>query len=490
MKQPYFRAAVMSVAMLLTGLLAGCGASGPRTVQDDALEPNNSPNEAAKISVDYQAELILQDDDWFTFTLAEGKLLQVSIEATNAQRWRTSAYIYNESAPKEMHLNFGDSETAYEKYEYFPAGDYYLQLSGHIESDTHMYSVSVSSKPFPDDALEPNNSFQTATRLEVNAEAQEMFLRERDEDWYTFTLGEPKTVVINIDDSGNSLNKMLYNSDLKVYREGWESLTTTLESGTYYVCICRDEESVWGTSYSLSVSSRPVPDASLEPNNILDEATKIGALPFSGDFFMIKGDEDWFTFSTEKEQLVTLSREDDSYHSNLKTTVHQENSAEALETSLSANGVYSLILPAGAYYLSARIPSTESTFYNGRGFDYSLDIWSDNVPEPKYEPNNSPQEAHNISLGFSEDALLVTSGDSDWFTFTLNTTTQVEIDTKSYNKKHHHDPLYVTLFDEDALHSGEFHEYPSSLTLTAGTYYIEVSSFYGAAKYGLSVTRK
>ena len=119
---------------------------------------------------------------------------------------------------------------------------------------------------------------------------------------------------------------------------------------------------------------------------------------------------------------------------------------------------------------------------------YSLAVSSEDVPEVDYEPNDSPQEAHEVSLGFSEDALLVSEDDVDWFSLTVDKLKQVAIALKAYENGF---PV-IELYDADWKLIQETDGGFMSPVLTTGTYYMSVTNGYNdsVTKYGLSVDKK
>ena len=491
MNNHLFRVAVMLIGLFPLGVLSSCDTySEPAPVQDDLLEPNNSQSEAAKINVDYQADLVLQDDDWFTFTLAEAKLVNVSAEAPYAQYWNVSAYIYEKGSDSLAGFDFGNDRRTNEGYVYLPAGKYFLQLAGYVESETRAYRVSVSSKEIPDVALEPNDTLQSATKLDLNTEAKEMFLQEEDEDWFTFTLGEPRIVTIDFSEERNypSFEKTLYDKNFKPYEDRyWTSLTTALEPGTYYIrAYTEDEFFTGGTSYSLSVHSEPVPDTLYEPNDSFNQATEI-TLPFQGDFFIYGGDEDWFTFSVLKEKLVTLSRKNDSGEYSLSGKIYRNDGEQIHNFSLTSLYADSFVLPPGTYRVSLTPPTPED-YYSERGFSYPLAIVSEDISKADYEPNDTFQEASKIEVGFSEEALLVSRDDDDWFTFDVDTAAQIRIATKQYSNG----PPSIDLYDADRNLVRSADQGLLSSVLAPGAYYIAIEDYYSDSliKYGLSVTKE
>ena len=101
---PYhLRVAVTVAGLLLVGLLPGCDSGGPvypGTVPDDALEPNNVKEEATEIELDYQAELVLQDSDWFKFTLTEDMFLAVLVKTPTNAFSNVYAQVYDSSSAR------------------------------------------------------------------------------------------------------------------------------------------------------------------------------------------------------------------------------------------------------------------------------------------------------------------------------------------------------------------------------------------------------
>ena len=110
---PYrLRVAVTLAGLLLVGLLPACDSGGPTfpsTVPDDVLEPNNTKEEAASIELDYQADLVLQDSDWFKFALTEEALLEVLVKTPNNVFSNLYARVYDSaSVPVDSDFGRGD----------------------------------------------------------------------------------------------------------------------------------------------------------------------------------------------------------------------------------------------------------------------------------------------------------------------------------------------------------------------------------------------
>ncbi len=572
-------------------------------VEDDALEPNNSADEAAEIDLDYQAELVLQDEDWFEFTLSEEQLVTLDVQADDASYFYVDAIIYDASKEVLGSYEFYGSNPKPKQIQ-LSAGVYTLRLSGNVNSQTRGYSLSLSSEPLPDAAFEPNESAQSATSLTLGAEALAMYLSDDDEDWFSFTLATPQIVTFEVESSGSSLRYTLLDSAFNEQRRIYvyedspdDTVVATLAAGTYYLKIYRyydataysvrvssedlpdstfepndaadqaaeltfnasgnfsgemylmQEDEDWfaltlnearlvtfnlgksyydfstalynadleeqrsssyrgyaftvaleagthylrvygydygnGLGYSLKVNSEPIPDAEHEPNDSFNAATPI-QLPFTDALYMAQEDEDWFSFTLSEEQLVTLERSDtDSYRVNGAFYTADGTKLSGKSFSLSSQGIISFILPADSYVLSL----STASYYSDRDFAYSVSISSEAVPDLEYEPNNSRDEAHAIALGFSDDNLVISSGDEDWFSFTLDSAAQINLTLKTRSSS-----LYGYLYDAEGNYVREqshIYEGLNSPVLPAGTYYLKFSHHYSnAPKYGLSVVKK
>ncbi len=576
--------------------------NAPQTpVEDDALEPNNSQDEAAEIDLDYQADLVLQDDDWFKFTLSEEQLVTLEVRAKDTNFFYIDAEIYNEMTDLVSNFDFHDASDSKPKGAQLSAGTYYLNLSGEVASEARAYTLNLSSEALPDAALEPNNTAQNATPLTLGADAQAMYLSEDDEDWFSFSLDETQIVTFELQSETYNVNSMLFNAEVEHsdYSQSGEASTTTLEAGTYYLQVYRgygsaaysvrisgealpdselepndtaetasalptdfsgemyliSDDEDWfsftlteerivtfdlGTSYydldymlysasdkanlevvqdrsyqgkafsvalkagthylkvhgyssyhsngmryPLKLSSTPIPDADYEPNDSFNAPTQI-QLPFAADLYMSKADEDWFTFTLTETQLVTLKRSDSSNYS-LRGALYADDSTMfgGGTFSFESDETPSFVLSPDTYALSL---SAEG-YYSSVDFAYSLSLTSEEIPDSDYEPNDTEDDAHAISLGFSDGDLLVSHDDADWFSFSLDSTTQVSIDLSGPGRTYDYPGLFLHYPNGETRRI--YYDSDAPL-LAAGTYALEVKTGYAhyAKKYGLSITKK
>ena len=222
------------------------------------------------------------------------------------------------------------------------------------------------------------------------------------------------------------------------------------------------------------------PDAAYEPNNTFQTASKIELNAGAQKMFLGGGDEDWYAFTLDETQIVTIGWDRDSSYSFNRALYDSK-----LEMYNNSKGEY-----GDGYWetLTAGLEPGYGDPDSGKSFAYSLIVKSETLPKPDFEPNNSPQQAHPISLGFSADALLVSKGDDDWFVFTLDATKQVVIAFKAY------DNGLPSAYLADAYGNSIQNIGGGSVSpvLKAGTYSVKVSDYSSdtSIKYGLSVKEK
>ena len=340
-------------------------------------------------------------------------------------------------------------------------------------------AFGVSLERFTDDAFETNDRAENAAALELDA-SQNLVLRGGDEDWFTFELPKAQIVTLGVGASGNhhdaptvelldaSLERL---AGTEFYGRG--TLSRGLEAGTYHLRVFSG--SLRHYAYSLSLDTAALPDEAYEPNNTKAKATPV-ASGFAGDFYLTVGDEDWFTFTLAKEQVITFNRTDAaSYSHGLRGVLYTDVGAEVKSFDLYAKNPRLARLPAGTYRLS--LAASE-------GFAYSLAVSAEASNDASFEPNNTREGASAVTLDFTNAKLLAGDGDTDWFKFTLAEGAQVEI--KLMTAANTHTTLYNEKESINFLHgTGSV-----SPVLSPGTYYLEVESHWGLSKYGLSITKK
>ncbi len=275
-------------------------------------------------------------------------------------------------------------------------------------------SFEVTLKTFEDDAYETNDRSEDAAAVGLDF-SQNLVLRGGNEDWFTFTLDKAQVVTLGLGSAGGSAGGYydapevrLLGSALQslgtvdIYRSDPE-LTAGLEAGTYYLRV--SSGSLRHRAYSLSLSTAALPDAASEPNNTKAKATPVSP-GFAGDAYLTVGDEDWFTFTLDKEQVVTLY-----LGGNTHDLRYAFDGAAGTHADFYPGRPVVRALKAGSHTLRVLAVNAAST-------PYSLSLSVTPLPDAALEPNNTFSTPTPVTLPFAGD-LFVSEGDEDWFTFTL-----------------------------------------------------------------------
>jgi hypothetical protein len=438
-----------------------------QAVPDAALEPNDTRETARSITPEFSATLFLSptDEDWFTFTLTESRLVTFDVAQFGAynvmvQSDNQLVHQFYEAEPKTLLL---------------AAGKYDLRFYNTVAPV--IKTIRLSSQVLVDGGLEPNNIRDRATSVPFPYQ-QQGYLYEGDVDWYALTLPESKQVTIDFSGGGLEFLASLYysnwspvfeRSQVKVQRR-------ILGAGTYYLELNSPSFPVY---YSLGVTLTDVPDKALEPNDDFNHAREI-TFPFSQQLALTASlmaqDDDWFNFTLPAKQLVTVAIKDD-VQARLEGVFYTSRGQQYDSFSTDNGGkLYTFVLEAGTHYLKLSPRS-----YDGIIFELSLQ--AEAIPDTRYEPNDTQGQAYIIPLGFSNSNLLVTYTDADFYTFSLSETTQVVIRTVGVSGF-----INATLFDA----VGNYIDWAGSSEpiLQAGSYIIGVSSNDRAVKYSLSIAKK
>jgi hypothetical protein len=211
----------------------------------DAREPNDDPTTAAPIELDFVDEsltLTPGDVDWFTFTLPDPATVMVHV-------WGSALGLVSGVFDASMvPMPRGDG------FELDP-GTYFIAVSGHPD-DTFQgdhwvygpYTLVVSSfVPPPPDPLEPNDSPEQATAVDLDFSSGELTITPGDVDWFTFTLAASGTVTADIDASilGSDLDSLMVLLDVDrvpiIMNDDHDGLDPRIEAhlaaGTYYLTV-------------------------------------------------------------------------------------------------------------------------------------------------------------------------------------------------------------------------------------------------------------
>jgi hypothetical protein len=487
-----------ALIVCLTGFLGACG-TPPKTITTP--EPGRAAGEVSGIWNDYlwiakfcgseyglgvkleleqsgltvtgQTELVGTDDVSVPGTFS-GSVTQDGVLTGVATYQDNYSYVSFDIRMKHEAETMRGTMTSQEKQ---PCVDGSMsQLTGTLELVTEAKTTLAT------DALEPNNTSSEAASLTSGATKKDLTITPGDVDWFSFEVKEASRLVtfaelrsdfyvrIQLFDDAASLlssRDILPSSELSA-QANIAAIATALQPGKYYLAVSGgDDEAFEGKhtgngKYELTLETSVVPLDEFESNDSREEATPV-TLNFSETLSLFKGDEDWFSFTLGKAANVTIDVSGAKYdfiyelYSSSYLLFQRYQSFEAVKTQL---------LEPGSYYLRV---------YNAFGnLDYPLVISSQPINDSNYEPNDSSDTASEITLPFKQD-LYLTSGDKDWFRFSLAQTSVLSVKTILQEFK---------LYDASLT---QLNCYAPSCVLPAGTYYL-LLEWYGSVPYSLEVT--
>lgn len=452
------------------------------TFPDSAHEPNETKATASDITLNFSEKLYMSrsdgnflDVDWFKFEITNTSLLDLTLKP---QQGFVLYFSLQSSNGFSIRSDVTDGSTPLYEVALEP-DTYYLAIGSAEPSAGFSYDLTLKGLPIPDESFEPNNTRATASSITLDF-IQTLFLFPGDEDWLSFNLSESQVVSIDMSQARADFSFELYQEDktLFSYSQSVDPLQTrVLGPGQYFF---RVFEGFTDTSYTIKMKATPIPDLDFEPNNSFNQPSQI-LLPLMQTLALdTQKDEDWFRFDLAEPSLVTASITKGIFG---QVTGEFYTLDGKLLGSFQAGDtlIHSFAFETGSYIVR---------FYDktASGFIFDLDLKAEPFSDTKYEPNNTPETARAISLGFSDGALFVVSrdhpslGDEDWFSFSLNKTTQVAINIPT-------DTLVdATLYDAAGNLIGNLVGENDPILLE-GTYLIHITSN-RAAKYGLSVSAK
>jgi hypothetical protein len=438
------------------------------TVPDIASEPNDTPEQATKITNGFSQELFggVGDVDYFTFTLSKPQSVKIDILTPR------NYFAYTDLLDKDLNRLFIDDGGS--KYDVaLKAGTYFLQTRGGFKT----YTLNFNTFPLIDDAYEPNDSAsqaQTITSLDTT-----LHTFEGDEDWFKIILNQAQLLVMKWEEYSATDYPKIYNDELQAISyyplpsSNYVYGSLSLGKGTYYIQLKNDYVfDSKGESYYLMISLQALSDAAYEPNNSAEQATPI-PLEFNNDnLFLTSEDEDWYTFNLPQGGFIDIQTNNNNagitlYDSTLKVRAQSD-----------FGNYVRVLVSEGTYYL-------RMTNMLGGSFAYSLNI--NIVPDDTYAPNQTYATAAPISLNFSENQLLIAEYVGDFFSFTLTQQSNVQFHFADNDPNYTLD-LYGTLYKTKGNRLGLNPNETQTITLEPGTYVFGIENNTDYGQYRLSVS--
>lgn len=368
-----------------------------------------------------------------------------------------------------------------------------------------IFPVSVSAA----DEAEPNENYQTATAIPLNANINGALSDDTDEDWYKFTLTEKGYIDVSFrhEDAGTENPRWemyLYSSDGTTHIDGgngfWsipgnEDVTTAnigLDAGTYYVRI-KHWNSSWviSSTYTVRVTFNASAKYETEINNTPSSADEIDNNVFVYGSISSKGDEDWYKFTLTEKGYISIwfaHPKADTENTRWEVYLYRDDAVTSVDGGKSywpINGnenvqTAEIGVEAGTYYVKVKAWNdswvVDST--------YTFDVYFTASDEYETEQNNIYSQADTLSLFDEVKGSISTANDADWYKvtvpedgkFRLSFTHPIGTESNPRWTVYVYGSNATSLIKEWDI-STTLNLNNASFDLTAGTYFIKVAAW-------------
>lgn len=379
---------LMVLIMTATGMVSAFAASV------DEKEPNNTAATATAFAVIDTVSGKLssaEDEDWYSFEVAESSLVTVKLSHTIVDANATASYfsidvydrIPENTVPAEASFtSAGNVESSSSAAFSVASGKHYIKVTGgQVTVDSLVYSISVTVDTNSLAEKEPNNTIATASPLELSVKgASKAYMgtisSETDEDYYKFTLPQDGYIYCYL--YNGTVSSGDYKAELIGYVSGKDGVANEESFGT--VSLAKNEASIMGPSVGLSAGeyflkvSGSVGDyqtriyfaahatTESEYNNTFGTAdTLFTGNTYYGSTFDVN-DYDVFKFNVTKEKTelqfvfdVSAAEQNGKWRVNIKNSDNGILKDGELTAVKGEKVTYSLYdLKAGTYYVEVR----------------------------------------------------------------------------------------------------------------------------------------
>ena len=456
--------------LLISASIASCGSSsskggGPtnNTVLSESCANTNIIDAKLPSSNTFGILRNASDVDCFKFTLTTERTIAISTSGSTNTFGKL--YYSNGSLLESDESSGSGANFLIERV--LSAGTYYVEVATATRFGGR-YTFNIAQ------SLHNNNGgcpTDRATVISAIPYASIAFRLDtsQDIDCFKFTLTTARALVISTSGFTNTFGR-LYDSSGSLLRSNNDSgssrnflIGRTLSAGTYYVEVTTSTSN--GGSYTLNLN-HDFTDVCL--NNA-------GSLLFdiaSSSLLLSSQDADCFRFTLDARHTITLSTMGLTNTFGRLYDVNGSFLTPDNRDNDDSNFLIKKTLNAGTYYV-------EVTTTTRAGGSYAAYI---SFLPPSCHPGNfaSISSIPYSSFGFS----LSPAGDRDCFRFTLNTVRTVTISTTSsidtFGQLYTSSGSLIESDDQD----GNGNNFEISRTLSAGTYYVEVSPFSGRSAIG------
>ena len=485
----------------------------------DFLESNNSPLTATELDLSFGFDFFSgldidpNDEDWFSFSVNtpqqsfDGASLFFSDSLGDLDLELYSA----SDTTFPIDSSTGTSDSEFISFEGLSSGDYFLRVYGFLGASNPEYSLDVFTSV--GDFLEPNDNPTQATSLNSDLEDGFAFrygldITSGDEDWFSFSLNTEQEFF-----DGASLFFSHFEGDLDLELYSASDTTSPIDSSTGvsdsefisfdglssgdYLLRVYGFGGASNPFYDLevftSVGDDTFNDDPLEDNDNFNEAS-ILTPNFYQNLVITANDSDFYEFTLSNfgtgADFVSIDFSHD--FGDLDIALYDQNQFFIdSSTSVTDNETISLAgLSPGNYFLEVY------GFAGATNPDYDLTI-AINDDDDRFEDNDSFNDAALITLdggSATETGLIITSGDDDWFRFTLPSgvipgaaatidflDSQGDLDIALYNSNENFISSSTGVIDQETI---------ALDGLPAGDYYLQVYGYAGASNpnYDLTIT--
>ncbi|MCA9837418.1 MAG: hypothetical protein KC422_10890 [Trueperaceae bacterium] len=442
---------------------------------DSAYEPNETFETAREIKTDTAHNFYLGngDHDWFKFNLTSD---------SNVNILQSGSLVEYQLYDADKTQLFSSYYSSYQTY--LPSGIYYLYVLEQSDTD---YTINIKTRDVSD-AYEPNNSQDSAHAISSDFSGSFLVFPD-DTDWFKFSIGDTFFLDVALKAKGAYVNVRLLNSkgtqlEAPVLESSKKYL---LEPDTYYLQFMDTQLEV---PVTMTLTPNPLPDASFEPNDTLEQATPILLNQKYETYLRVK-DKDYYSFSLDKQQLVIANNEYSVANPRLIDSSGNFMNVKTYDDP----SFSSFVLPKGTYYWLVEAASDLKEL----GASYPLQISTRDYSDDQYEPNDTISTATLIDLTFADSNLFLKEGanynddfNEDWYKFVLDKKSFVSLKFNMDVNWYGNSSISLNLISADGTVNNKFDKILEGV-LAPGTYYLKVGGHHSfiswlfGAKYGLNI---
>lgn len=380
-----------------------------------------------------------KDVDWYKLTAEKSGGLKLQFNHSDALRSYSKIYqidIYKSDGKTLLYQMYsqGEQESVAIPELGLEAGDYYIQVKSADYFEDAEYTIITEFTESDAWETELNDTLDTADNIEFNKEYSGTIRTNKDTDWYKVSAETDGYISFNFkhenyENSNVCWKVALYDSEGKNVIVNYDfkgnedtdftGINIGIVKGDYYVSVA-PASSMSSVVYSLKVNFTKSDTFESELNNSYTAADTIDVnTEYTGDL-LTSNDQDWFTFTTEKDGFISMlfnhkAVENNSncwdislYESDGQTLIYNfKSSGNVIDTKSHDIGI-----AAGTYYVKIK----GST--NWLSEEYNMTVKFTESDAFEKENNNTNKTASIIDTNKVYTLNSMTSDDVDWLKFT------------------------------------------------------------------------